>query len=97
MKLKTKATTSIERETNIDLPVYFYFQDELCNDEFMMFDGRTLIKITHNNFGFIIDVSHGVISMPEHYLMNTTSKENFEESMSYAINYIKTKVSNPTG
>jgi len=92
MKLKTKATTSIERETNVDLPVYFYFQDELCNDEFMMFDGRTLIKITHNNFGFIIDISHGVVAMPEHYLSNTTSKENFEESVIYAINYIKTKL-----
>ncbi len=36
MKLKTIKRDITEIETELELPVYLYFQDEFCNDELIM-------------------------------------------------------------
>ena len=56
MKIKVIKREYKEVETDLELPVYLYFQDELCNDELVKITEKEKITITHYYTGFSISV-----------------------------------------
>lgn len=56
MKLKILKLEYKEIETNLDLPVYLYFQDEFCNDELVKITEKEKIVIKYDNDKFSISV-----------------------------------------
>jgi len=55
MKLKITEFLKNEKETDYELPVYFYFQDENCLDELLMIDEKIQVRIKHDFFGVKIE------------------------------------------
>jgi hypothetical protein len=96
MKLKYIEHSSEEVETDLDLPVYFYFQDELCNDELVMIAQNKAIIVKNSMFGNSIKERKSYHLM-KHYLRdNVTTKEHFDmtfkevlESMLTGVGFIK--------
>lgn len=79
MKVKVIERSYKEVETDIELPVYLYFQDELCNDQLVAItdEGRLEIKFT---YGSLIIEKSAVKAVEEHHLKNNlTTKEHFME------------------
>lgn len=90
MKLKTRRQKTVEKETDLELPIYLYFQDESCNDEYIKVTESSVTKVTQNYFGFTIDIStlgKGVIE--EHYLRDICTKKEFDDALYNAIEYLK--------
>ena len=54
MKLKIIKREYKEVETNLELPVYLYFQDELCNDELVKITEKEKINIKYDYNSIII-------------------------------------------
>jgi hypothetical protein len=79
MKLKTVEFNRVETETDIELPVYLYFQDELCNDQIQKIeaDQTTTLKYEIDGFQITVVSSDGCIN-PLH-LNSQTTKEHYEE------------------
>jgi hypothetical protein len=89
MKLKVFKRQSIEIETDLEFPVYLYFQDELSND--------TLIKITEKEK---ITIKYGYgelsISVESNYFIedwqvnkiNLTNEKHFIDSYQEALKTI---------
>jgi len=85
MKLKIVEFNRVEKETEIDLPIYLSFQDEDCNDELIMVDEKYQITIKHNHFGYDIKKTCLVMNVEEYHLKSLTTKEHFQEMMSFAL------------
>jgi hypothetical protein len=88
MKLKTYTIQRIEKETKMELPVYFYFQGELMEEEYVRIDekGKTSIKCNHHDTQIIFSPSETIIS--ENYLSKISTEEDFEETLSFALTKI---------
>ncbi len=85
MKLKTIKRQITEVETDIDLPAYLYFQDEMCNDELVMITEKHQIKVKWDFHSLIIEKSEG-FAIEEHHLKNNlTTKEHFMEMYNEAV------------
>ena len=85
MKLKTIKRQITEVETELELPVYLYFQDELCNDELVMINETHQIKVKYDFCSLVIEKSKG-FAIEEHYVKNNlTTKEHFMETYNEAI------------
>jgi hypothetical protein len=90
-KLKTVEFPRIEKETELELPVYLYFQDEDCQDTVIKVEEKKQIKISHNHFGVSIEISSLIENIPPHYLKNLTSKEHFDKELASVLEEIKVK------
>lgn len=56
MKLKIIKREYKEVETNLELPIYLYFQDEYCNDELIKITNKEKITIKYSYNSFTISV-----------------------------------------
>lgn len=85
MKLKTIKREFKEIETDLELPVYLYFQDEFCNDELIMITDEYQLKVKYSYRSLVIEKS-GSLPIEEHYVKhNLTTKEHFMEIYNEAI------------
>jgi len=89
MKLKTTERIVTEKETDIDLPIYLYYQDEGCNDQYIKWDGKTQINIEHSYFGFKIELYNSPLYIEDYQLKNLTTEEQFNEAFEEAFENLK--------
>lgn len=88
MKLKTIKREISEIETELELPVFLYFQDELCNDEVIMIDKDYQLKVKYSYGSLVIEKSES-LAIEEHYVQhNLTTKEHFMEVYNEALKSI---------
>lgn len=93
MKLKVLKRENKEVETDLELPVYLYFQDEFSNDEVVKITERARITIK-------FDFSGVTISVDERYFVedyevnerNLTSEEHFNELYTSAMDYLNNQL-----
>jgi hypothetical protein len=84
--LKTEIT---EEETDLDLPVYVYYQDEDCMDELISYEATRKITIKQDHFGWDINISYLKHNLNETDLRNLTTKEHFEKILSEVTEKLK--------
>lgn len=89
MKLKLTQRAVTEKETDIDLPVYFYFQGETLDDEWIMWDGKNKITVKSDYNGMTVDKSRSKFYVEEYWTSRICSKEEFDETMERALKYFK--------
>ncbi len=78
---KVKITSRIieEYESDLEYPIYLYFQDELCNDELIKVEENYFLRIKYSAFGVEITQGNKFI-IEEHYLKNSlTTESHFNE------------------
>lgn len=85
MKLKITQRNITEKETDIDLPIYLYTQDEDCMDEYIKWDGKLQTIIKHNWFGYTVEKSNMPLYVEEHQLSNLCTQNQFEEALDYVL------------
>lgn len=88
---KAKIKKVIEEETDVDLPIYLYFQGEMLDEEYIKWDGEVCTRVV---FGFkdITIESSNYLNLREHDLKRLTQAEVFEEEFNRAINIIKERL-----
>lgn len=91
MKLKTRKTEIEHIETDIELPCYFYFQTEMCDDIAIMVSEKFMITIEENYYGFEIKQNE-IIDVPDHWLRSISTKEEFLELYNRAINFLNQNI-----
>ena len=74
-----------EKETDIELPIYLYTQDEDCMDEYIKWDGKLQTIIKHNWFGYTVERSSMPLYVEEYQLSNLCTGNQFEEALSYVL------------
>jgi hypothetical protein len=81
MKLKVIRRHHDEIETDIDLPVYFHYQDEMCYDTYVKITDRLKITIKREHFQHTIEVttSFFVDEFEIQNKNNLTTEEDFKE------------------
>lgn len=89
MKLKLTQRTTTEKETDIDLPVYFYYQGELMDEEYIKWDGSKKITVKTDWNGSVIECTNIDLYLEEYQLKNLCSKEEFDEALENALKYLK--------
>lgn len=93
MKLKTIKREFKEIETDLELPVYLYFQDELCNDELIMITDEYQLKVKYSYCSLVIEKSKS-LPIEEHYSQNNlTTKEHFMEIYNEALKSVSEALS----
>lgn len=88
MKLKVIRREITEKETDIDLPIYLYTQDESCNDIYTKWDGKVQTKIEQSWFGYTIERSNIPLYIEEYQLRNLCTQNQFEEAFNEALEYL---------
>lgn len=88
MKLKITKREVTQEETNIDLPIYIYTQDEACNDEYIKWDGKEQTIIKYDLFGFSITKTSAQFYIEEYQLSNLTTENQFNESYKEALSFL---------
>ena len=82
----------IDKELDIDYPIYLYFQDESCNDELLMITKDYQIKVKYEYFSLVIEKSKTQF-IYEHYITrNLTTKKHFLEVYNEALKTITESV-----
>ena len=81
MKLRTYKQKKEHKETDIDLPVYLYFQDEFCNEIYVKVEEKQETTVSYTLFGCEIKVEKSDGSILEHHLDRMTTKEYYEEHL----------------
>jgi|GEM_PF-3756889 len=89
MKLKTILRTVEDVETDIDLPIYLYSQDEYCNDKYVKWDGKTQTTVEYSWFGFKIERYDSPLHIEEHELRNLTTENQFNDAFYEALKNLK--------
>jgi hypothetical protein len=91
MKLKVLKREHKEVETDLDLPVYVYLQDEFSNDEIIKITekGKVTVKFDFSEVVISVDTNFFV---EEHWLSNITTEEHFNELYTSALDYINSKL-----
>lgn len=84
-KLKTIQRSITEKETDIDLPIYLYYQDEDCKDEYVKWDGKEQTIIKNTWFGYTISKTTEPLYIEEYQLSNLCTQNQFEEALSYIL------------
>jgi hypothetical protein len=74
----------IKEETNLNYPLYVYYQDEDCNDELIKLNEKEKITIKYNHFGFKIEKTN-IFNITENDIKNLTDKKHFDEVFKEAI------------
>jgi len=93
MKLKTIKREFKEIETDLELPVYLYFQDELCNDELIMITDEYQLKVKYSYRSLVIEKSES-LPIEEHYVQHSlTTKEHFMEIYNEALKSVSDALS----
>jgi hypothetical protein len=93
MKLKTIKRDFKEIETDLELPVYLYFQDELCNDELIMITDEYQLKVKYSYRSLVIEKSES-LPIEEHYVQhNLTTKKHFMEIYNEALKSVSDALS----
>lgn len=88
-KLKITERKVTEKETDIDLPIYLYTQDEYCNDIYKKWDGKTQIVLEYFWFGFKIERSNSKLYIEDYQLRNLCTESQFNEAYEEALNNLK--------
>lgn len=93
MKLKVIKREYKEVETNLDLPVYLYFQDELCNDELVKITEKEkiTIKYEYNTFSISVESDYQIEDM--NFKMCQTTEKHFNEIYTEALKQLSDAVS----
>lgn len=93
MKLKVLKRENKEVETDLELPVYLYFQDEFSNDEVVKITEKGKVTVKFDFSEVTISVSTNFF-VEEHHVneRNLTSEEHFNELYSSALDYIINKL-----
>lgn len=89
MKLKVLKRENKEVETDLELPVYLYFQDEFSNDEVVKITEKGKITVKFDFSGVTISVDERYFV--EDYEVNErslTSERHFNELYSSAMDYL---------
>ena len=82
----------VDKELEIEYPIYLYFQDESCNDELLMITKDYQIKVKYEYFSLVIEKSKSQF-IYEHYITrNLTTKEHFLNVYNEALNTIAESV-----
>jgi len=92
MKLKTIKREFKEIETDLELPVYLYFQDELCNDELIMITDEYQLKVKYSYRSLVIEKSES-LPIEEHYVQHKTTKEHFMKIYNEALKSVSVALS----
>lgn len=77
-KLKTVEFKRMEVETDLEYPVYLYFQDEMCYDEYRKIESDKITILKSNYRGFEISVEHSDGCINPHHLRSRTKKEHYD-------------------
>jgi hypothetical protein len=93
MKLKVIKREILKVETDLELPVYLYFQDELCNDELVKITEKEKITIKYNYDSLIISVETNFIIEDLNFERHLTTENHFNETYSEAIKQLYDVVS----
>ena len=93
MKLKIIKRKYKEVETNLELPVYLYFQDELCNDELVKITEKEKITIKYDYNSFIISVETNFKIEDLNFERCQTTEKHFNETYSEALKQLSDAVS----
>jgi len=89
MKLKLTQRTVTEKETDIDLPIYFNYQLESLDEEWVMWDGSVKTIVTKHWFGYTVQKYECTFPIEEYQLNSRCSMENFYIEMQSALEYFK--------
>lgn len=92
MKLKVVKREFKEVETNLDLPVYLYFQDELCNDELVKLTEKEKITIKYDYNSFTISVESNYHIEDLNFERHQTTEKHFNETYTEAIKQLSDAV-----
>lgn len=91
MKLKTYTHKTIEEDTKVELPVYFYIQGgDAFQEDYIKIDknGKTIIKRSYHKL--VIEYIATDTSIDAHYINRyETTKENYQEAFNYALKQLK--------
>lgn len=93
MKLKIIKREHKEVETDLELPVYLYFQDELCNDELVKLTNKEkiTIKYDYNSLSILVEANYHVEDIDfERFL---TTEQHFNETYIEALKNLSDVVS----
>ena len=93
MKLKVIKREYKEVETNLDLPVYLYFQDELCNDELVKITGKEKITVKYDYNILTISVETNFIVEDFIFERCQTTEKHFNEIYTEALKQLSDAVS----
>jgi hypothetical protein len=93
MKLKVIKREYKEVETNLDLPVYLYFQDELCNDELVKITEKEKITVKYDYNILTISVETNFIVEDFIFEGRQTTEKHFKEIYSEALKHLTDAVS----
>lgn len=80
MKLKIIKRESKEVETNLELPVYLYFQDEMCNDELIKITEKEKITIKYAYNSFTISLETNFFIEDLNFERCQTTESHFNET-----------------
>lgn len=94
MKLKYNKTTVEEVETDVDLPVFFYYQDtDTGTEEYIKWDGDRAIVLYVDFLNSKIKTLHYFpYNLESAIERNMTTEENFMEEFKYHIETLKERV-----
>ena len=93
MKLKVLKRQTVEVETNLELPVYLYYQDEFASDKFVKITDKKRIDISYTYGGYSISTeSYFSVEDWEIREFNLTTEKHFMESYNEAIKSISDSV-----
>lgn len=93
MKLKVLRRENKEVETDLELPVYLYFQDEFSNDEAVKITEKGKVTVKFDFYEVTVSVNTNFFV--EEYNVNErnlTTEEHFNELYSSALDYISGKI-----
>jgi len=93
MKLKIIKREHKEVETNLELPVYLYFQDEYCNDEWIKITDKEKITIKYYYYNFTISVETDFYVEDLDFNRYLTTENNFNEIYLNALKQLNNAVS----
>lgn len=88
MKLKITQRKITEKETDIDLPIYLYTQDEACNDTYIKWDGKEQTIVEQSWYGFKVERYFTDLHIEEYQLKNLTTRNQFEGVFKEAVEYL---------
>jgi hypothetical protein len=92
MKLKIIKREYREIETDLELPVYLYFQDELCNDELVKISEKEkiTIKYYYNSFSITVETDFHIEDL--NFERCLTTEKHFNETYSEALKQLSDSV-----
>ena len=88
MKVTAKEYTTIEKELDLEYPIYLYFQTELGEDEVIKVMPQYKISVFFNMLGAEIKKSYNS-GYSEHLIINNlTTEKHFNESFDEVVEHL---------